>query len=162
MADQKFPIEASHIMMFARAVGDPNPIYFDAEYAAGTEVGGIIAPPTFTAAAMQFQEQTPMRPVIGQPWFGSGRTPTGVERQRNGGGSGLHAEMHYEYFKPLRPGVVLTGRSYPGNSWEKEGRRGGTLHFAETVTDFTNEDGDVVLRSRSVFVRTSRPGDQEK
>ena len=29
MADEKFAVEASHIMMFARAVGDPNPIYRD-------------------------------------------------------------------------------------------------------------------------------------
>jgi acyl dehydratase len=34
-------------MMFARAIGDPNPIYCDPEYSAGTECGRIIAPPTF-------------------------------------------------------------------------------------------------------------------
>ena len=45
MAVERFPVEASHIMMFARAVADANPIYYDADYAAGTEVGAIIAPP---------------------------------------------------------------------------------------------------------------------
>ena len=29
MADQRFPVEASHILMFARAIGDPNPAYRD-------------------------------------------------------------------------------------------------------------------------------------
>ena len=39
MAVDRFPIEASHILMFARAVGDDNQIYYDADYAAGTECG---------------------------------------------------------------------------------------------------------------------------
>ena len=33
MAINKFLVEASHIMMFARSVGDANPIYHDEEYA---------------------------------------------------------------------------------------------------------------------------------
>jgi len=38
MADEvTFPVEAGHIMLFARAVGDENPIYHDAEYAKTTE-----------------------------------------------------------------------------------------------------------------------------
>ena len=41
MADAKFAVEASHIMMFARSVGDTNPIYHDEEYAKRTEAGGI-------------------------------------------------------------------------------------------------------------------------
>ncbi len=49
-----FPVEAGHIMLFARAVGDPNPVYADAEYAASTEVGSVIAPPTFVQASAQW------------------------------------------------------------------------------------------------------------
>ena len=33
MAIDKFPVEASHIMMFARSVADGNQIYHDEEYA---------------------------------------------------------------------------------------------------------------------------------
>ena len=29
MAIDKFLVEASHIMMFARSIGDDNPIYYD-------------------------------------------------------------------------------------------------------------------------------------
>ena len=55
MADDiKMPVEGSHIMMFARSVGDENPIYHDDEYAKTTEVGHIIAPPTFPRAVAQF------------------------------------------------------------------------------------------------------------
>ena len=33
MTAERFPIEAGHIMAFARAIGDDNPVYYDAEYA---------------------------------------------------------------------------------------------------------------------------------
>ena len=44
MAVDRFPVEYSHIMMFARSVGDPNPIYHDPEAAKATEPGAVIAP----------------------------------------------------------------------------------------------------------------------
>jgi len=158
MAAQEFPVEAGHIMMFARAVGDPNPVYADPEYAASTEVGGVVAPPTFVAAAAQFDPDYPMRPKIGLPWFGSGRTPTGTpDRQRSGGGTGLHAEQHYEYLQPLRPGDRLTVRSREGETWTKTGRRGGSLTFKESITEYLDESGTVVLRARGVVVRTEHP-----
>ena len=46
MTVKRFPVEESHIMMFARSVGDDNQIYYDAAYAKTTEPGAIIAPPT--------------------------------------------------------------------------------------------------------------------
>ena len=33
MSKKSMPIEKGHIMMFARAIGDENPIYYDEEYA---------------------------------------------------------------------------------------------------------------------------------
>ena len=42
MADEvKFPVEYTHIMMFARSVADDNPIYHDEEYAKNSEHGHI-------------------------------------------------------------------------------------------------------------------------
>ena len=34
MTVERFPIEAGHIMMFARAIGDDNPVYYDEALAA--------------------------------------------------------------------------------------------------------------------------------
>ena len=73
MAIETFPVEAGHIMMFARAVGDANKIYYDEAYAKTTEAGSIIAPPTFVQASAQFDPDYRLRPTIGEPWFGSGR-----------------------------------------------------------------------------------------
>jgi N-terminal half of MaoC dehydratase len=160
MAVQRFPVELGHIMMFARSVGDPNPIYADEEYAADSEVGHVIAPPTFVQAGAQFDPDWPLRPKIGEPWFGSGRNPTGTPRPGGGGGGGmargLHAEQHFEYHRHLRPGDVLRAETRPGKTWEKEGRRAGKLLFSETITEYRDQHGELVITARSVGVRTER------
>jgi len=164
MAVERFPIEASHIMMFARSVADPNPIYYDEDYAKGTEVGHIIAPPTFAQASAQFDPDYFLRPKIGEPWFGSGREPTGVKREGGGGGgggTGLHAEQHFEYHRHMKPGDVLTGTVKPGKTWEKEGRRSGKLVFTESITEYRDQNGELVVTARGVGVRTERAVEQD-
>ena len=160
MTIDNFPIEAGHVMTFARSIGDPNPVYFDEAHARAGEVGAIIAPPTFVQASAQFDDDYPLRPKIGAPWFGSGRTPTGIERKAGGksggGGTGLHAEQHYTYHRPLVVGDVLTATTRPGERWEKEGRRAGKLVFAETITEFRDAAGELVVTARTVGVRTER------
>jgi len=163
MTAPRFPIEAGHIMVFARAIGDFNPVYFDPTYAATTDVGGIIAPPTFVQASAQYDPDYPLRPHAGEPWIGSGRTASGKPpRRENGdgnvaaGGTGLHAEQHYEYYRPIRSGEVLTLSARLGETWTKEGRRGGQLQFRETITEFRGSDGELVVIARSIGVRTSQ------
>ncbi|MDZ4370815.1 MAG: MaoC family dehydratase N-terminal domain-containing protein [Phenylobacterium sp.] len=164
MAAKTFPVEAGHILMFARSIGDENPVYTDAEKAKATEAGGIIAPPTFVQASAQFDPDYFLRPKVGQPWFGSGKNPTGIVRTAGGGGGGggggLHAEQHYEYHQPLRAGDVLTAETKPGKTWEKEGKRSGKLVFSESVTEYRNQAGELVVTARGVGVRTERPVEQ--
>jgi hypothetical protein len=165
MAVEKFPVEASHILMFARSVGDDNPIYSDAEYAKSTEPGSVIAPPTFAQSSAQFDPDYFLRPKIGQPWFGSGKEPTGIKREPGGGGGGggggLHAEQHFEYHRHLKPGDVLTATTRPGETWEKESKRAGKLVFSESVTEYRDQNGDLVITARGVGVRTERPVDSK-
>ena len=54
------------------AMGDDNPVYVDDAYARASEVGALIAPPTFVQASAQFDDEYPLRPKIGAAWFGSG------------------------------------------------------------------------------------------
>ena len=160
MAVDKFPIEAGHIMMFARSIGDPNPIYYDADYAAETEPGAVLAPPTFVQASAQFDPDYFLRPKIGQQWFGSAKEATGITQRESsggGGGGGLHAEQHYVYHKQLQAGDVLAATTKPGKSWEKEGRRGGKLMFSESVTEYRDQNGELIVTATSVGVRTERP-----
>jgi hypothetical protein len=169
VAVERFPIEAGHILMFARSIGDPNPIYADEEYAAGTEVGGIVAPPTFAQASAQYDPDYILRPKIGQPWFGSGREATGTRRAGAGGGgagggtamgSGLHAEQHFEYHRHIKPGDVLSATTREGEKWERDGRSG-KLVFSENITEYRDQNGELVITARGVGVRTEGPVTQK-
>ena len=163
MAVEKFPIESGHVLMFARSIGDANKIYYDEDYAKGTETGGIPAPPTFVQASAQFDPDYFLRPKIGQEWFGSAKGPTGITPKPDngggggGGGGGLHAEQQYVYHKPLRVGDVLSATTKPGKSWEKQGRRGGKLMFSESVTEYRDQSGELIVTATSLGVRTERP-----
>ncbi|MEM7323626.1 MAG: MaoC family dehydratase N-terminal domain-containing protein [Actinomycetota bacterium] len=176
MTAEHFPVEATHILMFARSIGDQNPIYHDAEQAAATEVGHIIAPPTFVQAGAQFDPDYWLRPKPGEKWFGSGATPTGTPpaaetaNQGDGdgdtggsrrSGGGLHAEQHFEYHRHLTPGDVLTATVKQGESWQKQSRRGGTLTFSERITEYRDQDGELVITARSVGVQTEKPVEQD-
>ncbi len=148
-----FPVEASHIMMFARSVGDANPAYY-----AGAD---SIAPPTFPQAVAQFDPDYVLRPKIGGAgWFGSGKTPSGVEGTASTAG-GLHAEQHYEYFRALKPGDVLTVEYKDGRSWEKESRRAGKLTFRERIAEYRDQTGALVVIATNVGVTTERPVAQD-
>jgi hypothetical protein len=162
VAIERFPIEAGHIMLFARAIGDANPIYYGDD---------PVAPPTFVQASAQFDPDYPLRPRPGKPWFGSGREATGSRpdvgttasagKGRGGGGTGLHAEQHFEYHRPLRAGDVLHADTKPGKTWEKQGRRAGKLVFNEMITEYRDEQGELVVTARTVGVRTEKVVEQE-
>jgi hypothetical protein len=149
-----FPIEPGHILLFARAIGDPNPLFADPERA--------IAPPTFVQSSAHYDPDYPLRPRIGQPWFGSGKAPSGGRRRDRpaggtaGGGTDLHAEQHFTYHRAVRPGDVLTVETREGRTWEKQGKRAGTLRFRELVTEYRDQAGELVVTARMVGVRTER------
>jgi MaoC dehydratase-like protein len=160
MTAERFPIEAGHIMLFARAIGDPNPAY----YGALSGASPVPAPPTFVQASAQFDPDYFLRPKLDEPWFGSGANPTGTPKQGaggGGGGGGLHAEQHYTYHRPARAGDVLRATVRDGESWEKQGRRGGKLRFVETITEYRDQHGELVVTARGVGVRTEKVVEEE-
>jgi acyl dehydratase len=161
---ERFPVEESQILLFARALGDPNPIYSDPTYAATSEVGGIIAPPTFVQSSAHFDPDFPLRPRLGQPWFGSGRTPTGAAHGKSANSvenpGRLHAEQEFQYHRPVRPGDILSATSRPGERWEKQGRSGWLL-FSEWVTEYRDQNGELVVTALSIGVETERPAPKQ-
>ena len=180
MAVDKFSIEASHIMMFARSIGDENQIYYDEDYASDAEPGAIIAPPTFVQASAQFDPTYGLRPRMdGIGWMGSGANATSAirreepksetdesddgdsKKRQQGGGGGLHAEQRYVYHRHPRVGDVLTASSRPGETWERVGRRSGKLVFRESITEYRDQGGELVVTATSVGVSTERPVDQK-
>lgn len=152
MAAEKFQVQPVHVTMFARAISDPNPV-FDVLATAPEDMS---APPTFVQSSAHFDPDYPLRPKIGaEDWYGSGAGP-GVAVPNAGGQ--LHAEQHYEYLKPLKPGMSLAVTVSPGRTWEKESQAGRTLHFTETVTEYRDEEGELVVVARGVGVRIEDPG----
>lgn len=82
-------VEKGMIAKFARAVGDLNPIYFDAAQARRLGHPGIIAPPTFVSIFM------------------NGHFPEIIVQDlplRNG----LHAQDIVRPHRPIQPGDVIT------------------------------------------------------
>jgi acyl dehydratase len=159
MAVKRFPVEASHILMFARAIGDENPVYTDPSSPQAAAFGGVIAPPTFTMASSQFDPDAVLRPKVGEPWFGSAKEPSGASMASTGR---LHAEQHFEYHRPLVAGEVLTATEREGKTWEKESKRGGSLLFEEKFIEYTTVDtGELVVTARFVRVLPSQAVKQE-
>ena len=109
-AELTFPVERGSVMAFARSIGDPNPIYFDEEYAASSAMALLIAPPTFVQSSAHFDDNYPLRPKIGATRGETTELSTEL-------GLGLHAEQRYDYQRAIRAGEVLRVR-------ERDGRRG--------------------------------------
>lgn len=155
MAIDRFPIEAGHVLQFVRALGETDPVFVDADAAAALGLGAIPAPPTFVQASAHVDPDYPLRPHPDRPWIGSAAAATGL-----GPGdvdelaSTLYAEQHFEYHRPLVVGDVLTATERTGDTWTKQGRRGGELRFVELITEFLDEAGELVVTSRVVAVST--------
>ncbi|MGE4238915.1 FAS1-like dehydratase domain-containing protein [Ramlibacter sp.] len=147
-----FPVEATQIQLFARAIGDDNPAFRDADSPEAEASGGIVAPPTFGMIAEQFDPEHYARPRPGQPWFGSGATPGFAF-----GPQGLHASQEFTYHRDIRPGDVLTVELRTGDTWEKEGKRAGKMRFVEYLYDYRDAQGELVLSVRRVRVLLDQP-----
>jgi N-terminal half of MaoC dehydratase len=143
-----FPVESGHVLAFARAVGDPNPIYSDEAYARASAVGGLLAPPTFAVAGVHFDPDFALRP----PFEATDWPPP----NDSGRPELLHAEQHFTYHRTLRVGDVLHASERPGATWSAQGRHGGALSFSEQITEFRDETGALVVTSRTVSVQTER------
>ncbi len=136
-----FPVEHGHLALYDRAIGD-----LDAGY---PDTAGVVAEPavapTFLAAEALFDPESGSRP-----------RPPGWQPPAGGTGGAMAAEAHFEYHRPVRVGEVLRVCKRPGDTWQKTGRKGGTLTFRETVTEFRDDAGDLVATMRRVAVRAER------
>lgn len=137
MAVDRFPVEAGHILMFRRSIDD--------------ERETDLAPPTFVQASAQFDPVYRLRPREGVDWWGSASGPGAAPAGAGGGGGGLHAEQHYTYHRPVRVGDVLHATVRDGERWEKTGRSG-TLKFFETITEYRDENNELVVTARGIGV----------
>jgi len=159
-----FPVDLTSIMLFASAIGETNPIYYDEAYAAKTPLGQVIAPPSFASAGAHWDPDYFLKGVRKIPppkpkpaAAASGGSGAGGSGAGGGGLSRvLHGEQRFVYHKPMSPGMRLTVTQHPGKSWEKEGRRGGSMRFSESITEYRDENGDLVTTAISVGIVTGK------
>jgi hypothetical protein len=129
----RMPIERGKIREFARACQSTNPAYCDDP--------APVAPPTFLTT-MNF-------------WSGGGRSPLqrlDIDLRRL-----LHGGQEYVFHgPPPRAGTELTFQTRVDRIYQKEGRRGGTMTFVETVTEFRDPQGTLVAEARSTAIETGQ------
>jgi acyl dehydratase len=156
----EFPVDRTSILMFASALGETNRIYYDEAFAASSPLGGVIAPPTFAIAAVHWNPTYGLRGIRRIPAAAPAAKAEGTQARRAAEGGAatrlLHGEQRFEYHRPVRPGMTLTVTTRPGKSWEKEGRRGGKLRFTETISEYRDADGELVVTATGVGVMTEK------
>ncbi|MCS7003588.1 MAG: MaoC family dehydratase N-terminal domain-containing protein [Dehalococcoidia bacterium] len=123
-------VEKTAIVRFAEAIGDPNPLYYDEEYARRTPFGGIIAPPTFVYTL----KRGPLPDL-----------PIATTRLLNGGDA-------FEFGPPIRPGDTIVAVSRWADLYERVGRNG-PMVFTIWETTYTNQHGVVVAEHRATRIR---------
>src|SRR2546421_4852780 len=128
-------VEEGKVREFARAVKSANPAYVAEGQPQAT------SPVTFLASSAF--------------WAGPEHSPwTGVELNWH---RVLHGEQEFVFpGAPPAAGTVLTAQSRIDRVYEKEGKRGGTMVFAEAVTEYRDETGRVVAESRSTLIETAK------
>lgn len=154
-----FPVEAGQVLHFARAIGDPDPVFCDPDYAAIAMQGGVVPPPTFLIAAHHFDPECPLRPAPGEAAPGTGVIPLDGPIPQSARPRGLHAEETFIFHRHPRIGEMLTVDVRAGDTREKPGREN-TLRFIDTVWEYRDAGGIVIATATwiSVFLEPPRDG----
>lgn len=133
-----FPVERGKIHEFANSILDDNPHYHDEAAAQADGLATVVAPPTYASVAS---------------YFLTGEGPSGM--------SGLdmryvlHGGSEWTFERPIMVGDVLTGEPGETSSYEKTGKRGGTMKFIDSETIYKDQNGDVVMRLKSTLIQTA-------
>jgi acyl dehydratase len=129
-------VTAEHVAAFARALGDPDPLYLDAEAARRGPFGGLVAPPTYPIAFMVQAMAGGMDTFL----------ELGLDFMTL-----VHGEQEFQYVRPIRVGetLALTGRI--ADVYEKTGSSG-TLDFVVLETEARDAEGRPVFFSRNTLI----------
>jgi hypothetical protein len=126
-------VEEGKVREFARATRATHPAYL--------EEARPVIPPTFLASAALWAPNE--LALLDRAGFDVTRT--------------LHAAQEYRFpAGPPRAGTRLNALPRVETTYEREGRRGGTLRFVVLATEFRDERGELVAESRMTVVEPER------
>lgn len=126
-----YAIERGMIQRFVQAVGDPNPLWQDDEYASKSPYGGVIAPPNFilTLGFTQMLEAFLSDPAL----------------------TVLHGSTELESHLPVKPGDVITATSKITGVRERQGKAGQTAFVTVELT-YRNQRQETVARCNQMIL----------
>ena len=126
-------VELGQLKLFAKAVGESDPIYFDEAAANAAGFPAPLAPPTFvySLGVLAFGPET---------WIDD----LGIDPSRL-----LHGEQRFEHFQNIyaRDDILLRRRLV-----DRYDKKGGRLEFVVVDTDALNRLGELCVRSRMIGV----------
>jgi acyl dehydratase len=132
-------ITAKESQRYAQAVGDLNPLYFDEAAARAAGYRTLVCPPTFVEHAL----------VVGRPL--DELRVDGLSRATGGPSLRLKRVMfggqEWDWVAPVHVGDTITAVQRLAAIEEKDGSKGPFVLVTWERT-YTNQDGDVVARSR--------------
>jgi len=127
------------ILKFAEGIGDPNPLWTDAEYAKKTRYGSIVAPPSFiwaTIAHVQFG------------WKGLG---------------GFHSGCNIEFYKPIYLNDKVTSECiFTGFDGPKPSEFAEEMVIDHFDNKYWNQHGDLLVKYHWWIIRIGRGKAKEK
>ncbi len=142
-------IEKEPIRRWAEAIGDPNPLYHDQEYAKKTRHGTLITPPGMLSNYGFSLEGYAGRlggPRVAPAGGGRRSFPEPFKLILNGGNE-------IEYQRPVKAGEVLRVTSHIAELTERQGRPGiGRMFIKTTETVYKDAQGQVVAKSRNSLI----------
>lgn len=134
-------VERGAIRRYAEAVGDPNPIYSDVEYAKNSKYGELICPPGFFGWPIKVS--TGAIEMMGKLY--SILIEAGLIRMLDGG-------IEYEFYLPARAGDTLAWFARFADVKERESKSGKKMVLLTTEMTYINQNGDVVAKRRQTFI----------
>lgn len=138
-----YEVTKKDIRRFAQAIGDPNRLYYDEEYAKKSRYGKIIAPPLF-CHSIAF-EDVPAEKLREDGLPTEIDVPLPVQRAIGGG-------SEFEVGEPISPGDVITVTGTIIDIYEKQGKSG-VLYFVVIDTVYTNQNGKMVAREKAKYIQ---------
>ncbi len=132
-----FKVEEGAIQRYAEAIGDPNPLYNDIDYARKSKFGRLICPPGFTGWPVKHRRITegPVELLV------KAGAPT---RLLDGG-------VEFEFFEPIGAGDMLAASTTITEITERQTRLGKTL-FTSVEVKYVNQNGSLVLKAKQTFI----------
>ena len=177
-----FPIEAGHVLLFARSIGDPNPVYADAAAAEASEVGGSsphrpsCRPPRSSRRGTRCvptsgsrgsgpdatRRASPLAPTPRPARCEAGAGPRCLVRRageaealgRRRGRAARRAALREP--PSVRPGDVLTSTTGPARRGRRRASGPASSSSPRSITEYRDQNGELVVTARGVSVRTER------